>query len=555
MEMIYKVIDNGCEDVVNAWYPAFCIGIRSMDWNSFVDKLLPKILKLAGLQSTYVSRTAAANIVTAAAIIAAEKKALEKLLLHPYMELCQDSDVILRKTALTNLKLIFQKVEPSEVERLFFKDILDHLTDPSPAIRYIVFDVVLTFHKLFSTQCLLTEVVPLLIKEFEFTWKDPENWLVQNCGAAVSFMLERGLLQEDNVSIITKFYDPAINSEDVLVKQVAIRNLAPIIDMCFTKDADSVKYSKILNELSIGPLYQDCILQSLPDIVRVHYAHKKISLLRPTLTALMQNEDQSFAVDLIRAFSKMMPKVLSDDEYSDGKEGTAVIDEKYKEQVLDWIKGKWKIANSGSRRDLCSFIELLPACQEYFPIKDYSTYFMNEMVGIVKSGSRLEIKLASTSFCQLYLKNYVSEARKTALDKILVLARSLTCFERQAVLCFVEVAMNYFSRKFLAQSGIIKAYLSLAEDRVANVRIKFASIAGKIHKFITHEEAKPQLDSALTLLQNDMDKDVRKFAKDSYDAFKQGLSLISLKGSEEDGDSSKEKREQDLFKREKNVRV
>ncbi len=178
-----------------------------MDWPAFSERLLPRVLKQAGLGYTSVTRNAAAQIVTAAAIVACERKVLEKTLLRPYLELCQDSDVTIRKTTLNNLKLIFQKVEPSDVEGLFFGELVTHLTDPNVAIRYIVLDVVLSYHKLFSTSCLLKDFVPPLIKEFELGWKDADNWLLQNCALAVNFLLERDLLSDEHIPIITKFFD------------------------------------------------------------------------------------------------------------------------------------------------------------------------------------------------------------------------------------------------------------------------------------------------------------------------------------------------------------
>ena len=178
-----------------------------MDWGSFSERLLPKVLKLAGLEHTLVSRNAAAKIITAAIILAAEKKVLKSTLLHPYMEICQDSDVLLRKTALSNLKLFLPKVEPSEVERLFFSELVMHLNDPNGAIRLIIIDVIVSFHQRFSTQCLENDFVPVLIKEFEQGWKEPDHWLLQNCAHAVNFLVIRKLLQDEHVPIINKFFD------------------------------------------------------------------------------------------------------------------------------------------------------------------------------------------------------------------------------------------------------------------------------------------------------------------------------------------------------------
>ncbi len=178
-----------------------------MDWTAFSDKLLPKVLEQAGLGYTCVSRNAAAQIVTAATIISAERRTLEKTLLRPYLELCQDSDVVIRKTALNNLKLIFQKTEPAEVERLFFSELVNDLDDFNAAIRSIVIDVVLSNNKLFSTSCLAKDFVPALIKEFEAGWKDADCWLLQNFAIAAGFLLDRGLLADEQIPSLTKFFD------------------------------------------------------------------------------------------------------------------------------------------------------------------------------------------------------------------------------------------------------------------------------------------------------------------------------------------------------------
>jgi hypothetical protein len=88
MHVVYKEIDNGYEDSINIWYPVFCVGIRAMSWKLFITKVFPKILKMASYESTYVTRNAAANIIVAAGILAAEKEVLEENILDSYMQLC-----------------------------------------------------------------------------------------------------------------------------------------------------------------------------------------------------------------------------------------------------------------------------------------------------------------------------------------------------------------------------------------------------------------------------------------------------------------------------------
>ncbi len=62
-------------------------------------------------------------MVTAAAVVAAECKQLQGPLLRTYLDLCQDTDVVIRKAALNNLKLLFPRVDPAEVEPLFFAEV------------------------------------------------------------------------------------------------------------------------------------------------------------------------------------------------------------------------------------------------------------------------------------------------------------------------------------------------------------------------------------------------------------------------------------------------
>jgi hypothetical protein len=78
---------------------------------------------MAGLDYTRVSRYAATQMVTAAALIATEKKAFDGSLLQAFNEFCQDSDVTIRKKALSDWKLLFKKMDPYEVEPLFFEEV------------------------------------------------------------------------------------------------------------------------------------------------------------------------------------------------------------------------------------------------------------------------------------------------------------------------------------------------------------------------------------------------------------------------------------------------
>jgi len=539
--VIYNAIDNGSEETVNLWYPVFCVGIASMNWGCFVEKFLPKIKKMAGLGSTHVTRNAAGNVLAAAAVIAAEKKELEKSLLSPFMQLCQDSNVVIRKTALNNLKYIIPNIEPSEVERLFFTELVEHLKDPNPWIRFIIIELFVKFHALFSTDSLNKEVVPLISKEFTNNWKDTDNWLLLNCGSVVNVLICRGFLTEDLVPVIRKFYEPALYSKDITLNSIAVNNIAPMIDMNMLYDSTNIKYSMILHEFAVGPLYQKQILKVLPEIIRVHLTHRKMFLVRPIITALMQNDCQSFVIDIFAVLSKLMPKVFSGDNKDK-------LGAKFQKQTLKWIKELWKQAKGDSRRYLRTLIELIPRCQESFPVEDYNNHFLWELVEVLKVGNKAEKEIGANSFCLLYLKNYMTESKNDALNRVLSMAKASSSSERLSVLEFIRVAFNHFSRKLLFEKNIVERYILLAEDKVSNVRIKFSMVAKSAAKILIYnEKSKATFKNTLNILQNDIDKDVRKLAMEAN----KELKTASYNETEE---LAKQKQEEETLKREKQVR-
>ena len=510
-----------------------------MDWKLFLDKFHPWVVNMAGLHSTYVNRIAAVNIMCAASVVSAEKKCFEKLFLRSYMELCTDPDLDIRKTALTNLKFIMQKLEPSSVEKTFSAEFADQAKDSNQWIRFIVFELIVKFHKLFSTSYLENDIIPLLTKEFSNKWTEIDNWLFKNCGSVVNFLIIRELLNKDLISNIFSFFKLAVASKEVEFNLITIKNLAPIIEMEFISNPEAQKYSKILNELAIGPLYQKAVLEIIPDVVRIHSAYKKIELVYSILSALMQNENHSFSINLISKLAKVMNKIFSEDV---GKE---IIQSKFKQQIMHWIKELWISIKSEPGQHLRDLIELIPQFQDYFDIEEYTVYFMKEMLNIIKNGKNIEKKLASISYCSLYVKNYLSESREASLNELLELSESFTYSQRQAVVYFIEASFNYFSLKFLIEKQIIKTYLSLGTDKISNVRIAFSQTARKAARIIIFDsKIKSDFNTLLITLQNDKDKDVRRMSKDAYKELKQPLK------KNEAEEEFRQNRENELIKRE-----
>jgi len=542
MHAVYKEIDNGYEDSINIWYPVFCIGIRAMNWELFITKVFPKILKMASYESTYVTRNAAANIIIATAIIAAEKQVLEENVLHSYMQLCQDSDNDLRKMALTRLKLVFKFIEPPEIEQLFFGELMTQLTDTNPFIRFIVMDVVFSYQEAVSKHRLEKDFIPLLMKEFSDGWEDQRNWLLQNCERVIKFLMKRQLLDERCVTAITTFFDPILNSKEPDLNKLAIFNFPAIIDMCLTFGLDSSKYINALNELALGPWYQITVLETLSEIINVYHAHDKITLAQPILTILMYNEDQSALLKLMNTLGRMVEKL-----FSKGKRDQT-LGNIFKRDLLIWIKTIWGNVKKGLSRSICSFMESIPLFQDIFSLIEYNEYFLKEVITFIQSGNKIEKQIAATTFCLLYLKNYSIERKLPILKEVLNMGRSINCFERQGLLYLVEAAFDLFSIKFLFENKIVESYLELGKDRVIDVKMKFVFIAKKGVGIIgQREEAKVQFDALLIRLEKDSNKEIKRLAKDGRKC------LTNFIPKEDPSDKDKEKQEERYLEKQKEV--
>ncbi len=270
-------------------------------------------------------------------------------------------------------------------------------------------------------------------------------------------------------------------------------------------------------------------------------------MLQPVVCGLMLQEDRGFVLAFFRCVTKVCSRLFDREEPDEERKVSGT----FRSRVMEWIKERWRVVREVGRRDMCNFIEVIPQCQDSFPIMEYNDFFLNEMASIIKSGSKEAKRLASVAFCTLFLKNYLSASRSAALGKVLCMAKSDTCFERLGLLTFVEVALQNFSRRFLSDQGILKVYLSMGEDKVANVRIKFASMSLKVNKAISREEDRKQLRLLLSLHENDLDKDVRRLSKETSQALKQALPLPK---AEETDNAARERRELDLVAQEKMVR-
>ena len=102
----------------------FCYGLVNIPWEVFSEKLLPRILKMADLTNTLISRRAASEIIRAGSLVAAKKGILTGGLLQAYLELCQDADTCVTKETLAHLKTLLHDVTEESANADFFPEVL-----------------------------------------------------------------------------------------------------------------------------------------------------------------------------------------------------------------------------------------------------------------------------------------------------------------------------------------------------------------------------------------------------------------------------------------------
>ncbi len=77
-------------------------------------------------------------------------------------------------------------------------------------IRSAAFDVLIRFHNLFSTDKLVADFVPALLGEIESGLNSTNIWLLDNFGLAITLLLQRGVVQEEQVQILHTYFDVTI---------------------------------------------------------------------------------------------------------------------------------------------------------------------------------------------------------------------------------------------------------------------------------------------------------------------------------------------------------
>ncbi len=285
--------------------------------------------------------------------------------------------------------------------------------------------------------------------------------------------------------------------------------------------------------------------------------------MRPAFCTLFWNPCVTYARELLPRLAKTLlqllvvrPPVEEEEDEShpeeDTKQQREVEETKRREEdtalrtrVLNRIKELWTLARKWPWHDLDLFVEAVPGIQMYYPVDEYSNYFMDEMESLVRSGNRKTRLSAVKSVCSLLMHNHCSKKRQEIFNKLVALSSAASYYDRLHFLVFCSVAIEHFSYAQLKEIRMFECYLALAEDRVANLRLKFVNISLPIWK-----KARPLRDDLfdrINNMRNDKNKEVRLAADQCYSYVQtHEAELRKCDDALVEAEAAKEKREKDL---------
>jgi hypothetical protein len=251
-----------------------------------------------------------------------------------------------------------------------------------------------------------------------------------------------------------------------------------------------------------------------------------------------------------------LPKLFSEKEPiedEEEKKQAQTTTEAYKSQVLNLFKEKFKSYKTSKWRNLSILLEVLPSCQDIFSLAECNEYFSLEIFDVLKYGNKEIQKTASHCLCSLLLKNYHLQTRKEVLGKILNLSQSPLFSDKIAYLSFVEAAVDHYSTKFLTEEGFIDKYISMAEDKVTNIKIRYLNIAGKMNPAINTEDSRNKFLDLVDNLQNASKPEVRRIAKNVFQQVKESKQDFGKAIDLQEIEDNRQKNEENLFVKEQEV--
>lgn len=181
------------------------MGIQALAWKAYTEKFMPSILKMADLKHTSVSRFGAANIIAATTNYAAENKLLTESLLQTFLHLCEDPDIVIRKSMLSYYHILLPKLRGTEYEEKLKEEIIDTLKDTSSSLRILATEIIFMHQDFFDVDLFKNDFAPEIINEIQNTFNYSNNWLFDHFAVVADFLIVHNLVQKDYIGFIEKY--------------------------------------------------------------------------------------------------------------------------------------------------------------------------------------------------------------------------------------------------------------------------------------------------------------------------------------------------------------
>ncbi len=291
---------------------------------------------------------------------------------------------------------------------------------------------------------------------------------------------------------------------------------------------------------------------------------------KPCFDALLFGENPDVSTSMLPTLPEAMRVLLSDLEFPppardpdvEGEEEEKKQHERqlqqremYRKRVAERVVSLWIRAEGRGWRELAGFLRLLPAIDAALGMPEFNQLALCRSLERLTGGNNEVRKHAADAVCQLLLNNFVASKRKETEGEIVKLAAGKTFVSRVAFLRFCEAAARHFSRRLLSSTKIMSLCISLAEDRVVDVRIGFLKVAKEMFRMALNEETEDLIVEKVDSLRNDKSKDVRNIADSVYTDMKTNAAkYVNEKSAFTiNEDIAREEREQGLIKREYDV--
>jgi hypothetical protein len=240
--------------------------------------------------------------------------------------------------------------------------------------------------------------------------------------------------------------------------------------------------------------------------VRVFHQQGKANVLQPIFLKLFTVSDAALTLAVVQCLPEIAPVLLPR-----SKVPVSEPEQAFRAAVLARVKELWLQHKKSPWRQQLDLIRALPAFRFAYPLGEYSEYFFEEMLNILKTGNLQTKHAACTTCCALILGNPHQGKREEWIKKLTTLGQSPSYYDRISYMSFCIAAVGSMSLDLVRRCQILEPVLVLASDKVANVRLRFIKAALKMLPR-AHPNVQNALVDKLKLLQSDKDREVRRLS-------------------------------------------